>query len=40
MYPDNAPIPYGRWATLQDQRVRYFRTSEPTTRAPEAVLAP
>ena len=35
LFPDNAPIPYARWAVLQDQRVRYFRTSEPTSRAPD-----
>jgi hypothetical protein len=40
LYPDNAPISYGRWAVLQDQRVRYFRTSEPTSRAPEGTDAP
>jgi hypothetical protein len=40
LFPDNAPIPYARWATLQDQRVRYFRTSEPTSRVPESALAP
>jgi len=38
LFPDNAPIPYARWATLQDQRVRYFRTSEPTSRVPQAAL--
>ncbi|MDB4989688.1 MAG: hypothetical protein JWN04_4866 [Myxococcaceae bacterium] len=38
LFPDNAPIPYTRWAALQDQRVRYFRTSEPTSRVPESVL--
>lgn len=36
LFPDNPPIPYGRWASLQDQRVRYFRTAEPTSRAPES----
>ena len=40
LFPDNAPIPYGRWAALQDQRVRYFRTSEPTSRAPDSASAP
>ncbi len=41
LFPDNAPMPYARWAHLQDQRVRYFRTSEPTSRAPaEALEAP
>jgi hypothetical protein len=39
LYPDNAPMPYGRWATLQDQRVRYFRTAAPTSRAPESANA-
>jgi hypothetical protein len=38
LFPDNAPIPYARWAGLQDQRVRYFRTSEPTSRAPEGAI--
>jgi hypothetical protein len=38
LFPDNTPIAYGRWAALQDQRVRYFRTSEPTTKAPVGVL--
>ena len=38
LFPDNPPIPYARWAALQDQRVRYFRTGEPTSRAPETVL--
>jgi hypothetical protein len=40
LFPDNAPMPYARWAGLQDQRVRYFRTAEPSTRAPEGALAP
>jgi hypothetical protein len=40
IYADNLPVPYGRWATLQDQRVRYFRTSEPTSRAPVSAVAP
>jgi hypothetical protein len=39
LFPNNAPIPYARWAGLQDQRVRYFRTTEPTSRAPEAALS-
>jgi hypothetical protein len=34
LFPETQPLPYGRWATLQDQRVRYFRTSEPTSKAP------
>lgn len=38
LFPDNTPMPYARWAHLQDQRVRYFRTSEPTSRAPAGVL--
>jgi hypothetical protein len=38
MFPDNKPLPYVRWAQLQDQRVRYFRTSEPTTKAPEGAF--
>lgn len=38
LFPDNTPIPYARWAGLQDQRVRYFRTSEPTSRAPQTAL--
>jgi hypothetical protein len=40
MYPDNKPMPYSRWAQLQDQRVRYFRTAPPTSMAPSGVLAP
>jgi hypothetical protein len=40
LFPDNAPVPYARWAGLQDQRVRYFRTSEPTSRAPQSALTP
>ncbi len=39
LFPDNAPIPYARWAGLQDQRVRYFRTSEPTSRAPQTAMS-
>lgn len=39
LFPDNAPLPYVRWAALQDQRVRYFRTSEPTSRLPTAAEA-
>lgn len=38
MFPDVKPAPYARWAFLQDQRVRYFRTSTPTARAPDEVL--
>jgi len=38
LFPNNAPMPYARWAQLQDQRVRYFRTSEPTTKAPLGAL--
>jgi hypothetical protein len=38
LFPDTAPLPYARWAQLQDQRVRYFRTSEPTSKAPEGAL--
>jgi hypothetical protein len=38
MYPDNKPMPYGRWAQLQDQRVRYFRTAAPTSDAPAGAL--
>ncbi|MFT3922503.1 MAG: hypothetical protein QM778_08215 [Myxococcales bacterium] len=38
LFPNNPPIPYARWAHLQDQRVRYFRTSEPTTKAPVGAL--
>ncbi len=38
MFPDNKPKPYGYWAQLQDQRVRYFRTKDPTARAPEGAL--
>lgn len=39
MYPDNKPMPYARWAYLQDQRVRYFRTAPPTATAPAGVLS-
>ena len=39
LFPDNQPMPYGRWAALQDQRVRYFRTAEPTSRAPDGTAA-
>ncbi len=38
LFPDTEPLPYARWAQLQDQRVRYFRTSEPTSKAPEAAF--
>ena len=37
LFPNNAPMPYARWAQLQDQRVRYFRTGEPTSKAPGGV---
>jgi hypothetical protein len=40
LFPDNAPIPYARWAALQDQRVRYFRTGEPTSRLPQSAIDP
>ncbi|HEY6880480.1 MAG TPA: hypothetical protein VI299_20795, partial [Polyangiales bacterium] len=39
LFQDNTPIPYARWAALQDQRVRYFRTNEPTSRAPQSALS-
>jgi hypothetical protein len=32
LFPDTKPMPYGKWAYLQDQRVRYFRTAEPTAK--------
>jgi hypothetical protein len=32
LFPDTKPMPYARWAILQDQRVRYFRTAEPTAK--------
>jgi hypothetical protein len=38
LFPDTKPMPYARWAQLQDQRVRYFRTSEATTKAPAGAL--
>jgi len=38
LFADNKPMPYGRWAQLQDQRVRYFRTETPSTRAPAGAL--
>jgi hypothetical protein len=38
LFPDNHPIPYARWAGLQDQRVRYFRTAAPTSKAPPSAL--
>jgi hypothetical protein len=38
LFPETEPLPYARWAQLQDQRVRYFRTSEPTSKAPEATF--
>jgi hypothetical protein len=34
LFPETKPLPYARWAGLQDQRVRYFRTSAPTSKAP------
>jgi hypothetical protein len=34
LFPETTPLPYARWAGLQDQRVRYFRTSAPTSKAP------
>jgi hypothetical protein len=34
MFTDNKPIPYAKWAQLQDQRVRYFRTAPPTANSP------
>jgi hypothetical protein len=40
LFPDTVPLPYARWAQLQDQRVRYFRTSEPTSKAPEGAFQP
>jgi hypothetical protein len=40
LFRDNKPMPYSRWAQLQDQRVRYFRTAPPTSLAPSGVLAP
>jgi hypothetical protein len=38
LFADNKPMPYSKWAQLQDQRVRYFRTSNPTARAPAGAL--
>jgi hypothetical protein len=38
LFPDTKPLPYARWAGLQDQRVRYFRTAEPTSKAPANVF--
>jgi hypothetical protein len=38
IFADTKPMPYSRWAQLQDQRVRYFRTSDPTTKAPPGAL--
>lgn len=32
LFPETKPMPYSRWAYLQDQRVRYFRTAEPTAK--------
>jgi hypothetical protein len=40
LFPDNHPMPYARWAALQDQRVRYIRTAAPTTKAPGEAVAP
>jgi hypothetical protein len=34
LFADNKPIPYAKWAQLQDQRVRYFRTAPPTAMSP------
>ncbi len=39
LFLDNHPMPYARWARLQDERVRYFRTSEPSARAPAGALS-
>lgn len=39
LFPDNKPMPYSRWAQLQDQRVRYFRTEAPSTKAPPGALS-
>ncbi len=38
LFPDNRPMPYSKWAQLQDQRVRYFRASDPSARAPAGAL--
>jgi hypothetical protein len=38
IFADTKPMPYSRWAQLQDQRVRYFRTSDPSTKAPAGAL--
>jgi len=38
LFSDNRPMPYSKWAQLQDQRVRYFRTSDPSARAPAGAL--
>lgn len=38
LFPETQPLPYARWAGLQDQRVRYFRTSEPTSKAPASAF--
>jgi len=40
MFPETKPMPYARWSQLQDQRVRYFRTGDPSTKAPPGVLQP
>ena len=34
LFADNKPMPYAKWAQLQDQRVRYFRTAAPTAMSP------
>ena len=34
LFADNKPMPYAKWAQLQDQRVRYFRTAPPTAMSP------
>lgn len=38
IFADTKPMPYARWAQLQDQRVRYFRTTDPSTKAPPGAL--
>ncbi|HEX6243178.1 MAG TPA: hypothetical protein VFZ61_19830 [Polyangiales bacterium] len=38
IFADTKPMPYSRWAQLQDQRVRYFRTGDPTSKAPAGTL--
>lgn len=34
LFPDNRPLPYGRWARMQDTRVHYLRQKPPTARRP------